>query len=289
MSTELSEDLAEDLAEERAAFNADDDDFDLFRAAALLGRIEDPRLDVGPVLAEVEALAERVRDRVPEGAPWPAALGALVEVLFHREGFAGDDADYDAPQNSFLHRALERRRGLPITLSVLTCEVARRAGIDAYGIGFPGHFLVGVHRSPDAPTDLVVIDPFHKGQPLGPTELEDRLARLMGRPVELTPEHLEATPPAAILVRMLTNLRGSYARRKDNEHLVRVLSRLLLLKPAAAELLCERALARRELLDSDGARADAERALSVAGGSEAARERARRLLAVLDEDGRWVH
>lgn len=286
----MSHVLVEDLSLERSAFNADDDDFDLFRAAALLGRIEEPELDVAPLSEGVERLAARVLDHIPAGAAWPAPLGALVEVLFHEEGFVGDEEEYDAPHNSFLHRVVERRRGLPIALSVLTCEVARRAGIAAYGIGFPGHFLVGVQSSTEEePIELVVIDPFHKGRPVGPKELERRLEEVARRPVELMPEHLSAAAPTAILTRMLTNLRGSYVRRQDNERLVRVLSRLLILKPDDIDALCDRALARRDLLDAEGAQEDARVALGMAPLGHPARERARKMLVVLEEDRRWLN
>ena len=286
----MSDELADDLAFERTAFNSDDDDFDLFRAAVLLGRIEEPQLDPSSTVVAVEELAARVCERIPRDAGWPAPLAALVEVLFHEQGFAGDVEHYDAPKNSYLHCVLQERRGLPIALSVLTCEVAKRSGIRAYGIGFPGHFLVAVHNDlGEAPSELLVIDPFHKGRPVGPPTLERWLEEAVGQRVELSPEHLAAASPTAILTRMLTNLRGSYARRQDALHLGRVLSRLLILRPGDAELYCERALARRDLLDGEGARDDAAHALKLAPLGSPVRERAQRLLALLDEDRRWAN
>lgn len=281
----------EDLADEREAFNFDDDDFDLFRAACLLCRVSGREPDLLSLDAEVDRLAILVEEAAGERSSWPGPLTALRGALFEGAGFRGDAETYDDPDNSFLDAVLERRRGLPIALSVLTCEVARRAGIEAYGIAFPGHFLVGVQ---DAPTggvaELMVIDPFHQGVVLTPDALERQLARLAGRPIELLPEHLMPATPRSILLRMLVNLRGSYARRNDAVGMFRVLSRVLVLAPKNPEALAERALVRRDLLDLDGARADAEAALqAVPDREDAAAVRARRVLRRLEADRRWAH
>lgn len=281
----------EDLREERDAFNFDDDDFDLFRAAALLTRVSGREPALEALDAEVDRLAILVEEAASEHPRWPGPLGALRHTLFVDAGFHGDSERYDDPENSFLDVVVARRQGLPITLSLVTCEVARRAGIESYGIAFPGHFLVGVQDAPPGEVaELVVIDPFHKGAVLTPDALERQLSRLAGRPVELLPEHLMPATPRAILLRMLVNLRGSYARRKDAVGMFRVLSRVLVLAPESAEALAERAMVRRELLDLDGARADAEAALEAAADEEdAAALRARRVLRQLEADRRWAH
>lgn len=284
-------DCDEDLSVEREAFNFDDDDFDLFRAAALLTRIAGREPDLAALDAEVDRLAILVEEAASEAPRWPGPLNALRHTLFVEAGFEGDSEHYDDPENSFLDAVVARRKGLPIALSVLTCEVARRAGIESYGIAFPGHFLVGVQDAPPGGVaELVVIDPFHKGAVLTPDTLERQLSRLAGRPVELLPEHLMPATPRAILLRMLVNLRGSYARRNDAVGMCRVLSRILVLSPNNAEALAERALVRRDLLDLDGARADAEAALSAApDADDAAAVRARRVLRRLEADRRWAH
>lgn len=280
----------DDLRSEQSAFNVDDDRFDLFRAAVLIGRVEDPAVNVESVSRQVGDLAGRVRRRIEEShdPTWPAPLVALGAVMFDEEGFRGDEQSYDAPHNSFIHRVLERRRGLPITLSVLTCEVARRAGIEAYGIGFPGHFLVGVHAAtPAGDRDLVVLDPFAGGKLRAAEDLREQLAKAAGRPVALGPEHLAPATPRAILERMLHNLRGSYARRRDPERLARVVSRLLILRPGHAGLLLERARARRVLLDDAGATVDAKRAYET--GTEGQKEQAEALLGQLTAEATLVH
>lgn len=282
--------VADDLRSEQAAFNTDDDAFDLFRAATLIGRIEDPGVNVEAVSRAVGDLVGRVNDRIVSSADaaWPTPLVALAGVLFDEDGFRGNTEQYDHPDNSFLHRVVVSRRGLPIALCVLTCEVARRAGIEAYGIPFPGHFLVGVnYTAPDGVRDLVVIDPFHGGRLRTREDLARHLGRVAGREVPLGPEHLAPAAPRAILERMLNNLRNSYARRRDPARLTRVLARLLLLRPGHAGLLLERARARRILLDERGARSDAEQVLAT--GSEGQREAAARLLNLLATERRAVH
>lgn len=281
--------LGEDLRLERNAFLEEPEQFELLQAAALVGRIEHPDLQLVAIEEAVESIVQQVREKIPVNGEWTAQLTAMVEVLFFDQGFCGDRLTYDDPQNSFLHRVLQRKRGLPITLSVLTIEVARRVGLSAFGIGFPGHFLVGLQRDAgDNLTDILVIDPFARGRPLAKPDLNDLLHQQFGPQRHLAPEDLMASSDAQILVRMLTNLRGSYARRRDAEHLARTLSRLLLFRPEDPELFVERAAARREILDAEGAKADAEEALFRANQDDL-RLRAEFILSQIEEERRWLH
>lgn len=281
--------LGEDLRLERDAFSEEPEFFDLLQAAALIGRIEYPNLQLVEVEEEVENIAEEVRARLPAEPGWAKRLTTLVEVMFFERGFCGDRVTYDDPQNSFLHRVLKRKKGLPIALSILTLEVARRVGLSAFGIGFPGHFLVGVQRDAgENLTDVLVIDPFARGKPLAKPDLNEMLRKRFGSHRHLAPEDLMAAPEPQILVRMLTNLRGSYARRRDADRLARTLSRLLLLRPEDPELFVERAAARREILDAEGAKRDAKEALSRAN-HEDIRVRAEYILSQIEEEQRWLH
>ena len=277
----------DDLDPERVAFKTDAPDFDLFRAAALVGRVEGRDVDLEGLLRDVQGVAVRVKARVSLDAKWPEPLSALLEVLFVEDGYLGETLEYDDPTNSFLDRVVARRRGLPITLSLLTCEVARRCGMQAHGIAFPGHFLVGVPADIAGEPELVVVDPFHGGRLLSPDALEEQLFRLTGQRLELTAEHLRPASPTAVLVRMLQNLRGSYLRRQEPASLARVLSRLLLLRPNDGMLHAERAQLRRELLDGDGARQDCEAAIRIAGRGPAA-SIAHHVLEQLEHDTKWL-
>jgi regulator of sirC expression with transglutaminase-like and TPR domain len=252
-----------DLRSEQAAFNTDHDGFDLFVAAALIARVEHPDLNVEGVSRKVGELAGEVRRRIDakHDISWPAPLIALGEILFDEAGFRGDSASYDDPQNSFLHVVLERRQGLPIALSLITVEVAKRAGLEAFGIGFPGHFLVGIaHDGASGERDLVVLDPFSGGRLLTSEHLHQRLKATLGPTAQLGAEHLAPAPAQSVLERMLLNLRRSYLAREDWVHTEAVLSRLLLLRPGHPTFLLDRARVRRLLLDFEGALDDAREA-----------------------------
>lgn len=181
----------------------------LLRAAATIALHEHPEADLALVESRVEALAAEVRRR-GEGRSAKARLGYLHEVLFEEQGFRGDDQTYSNPSNSYLPTILATKRGLPITLSLLYVEVARRAGIPAFGLDVPAHFLVEVEE----PGGLVVIDPFHGGRTLTRDELSERLARVLGGPLPAVPNGRAWNRAShhAWLDRILRNLEGSFAR-----------------------------------------------------------------------------
>ena len=269
---------ADDLSVEKSAFDTDAENFSLLDAAALVARVDGRLVDLAAIRRDVNALARRVELKLTSADP----VRALQQVLFPADSlecFRGDDEEYDAPRNSFICEVLARRRGLPIALSVLTVEVAARANIRAFGLALPGHFMVAVvlDENDDEGT-LAVIDPFLGGRVVPPRELAERL----GVPESELGEVLQPARPDQVLVRMLTNLRGSYARRSLHGPLSKVLSRLLLLRPRDPWVFLERAEARRMLLDEDGARGDITAALALSDADDIARA-AKRLIGVLDD------
>ena len=140
--------------------------FPLAEAALLVACEEYPELEVERYLARIEGMAERARGRVEEGGSLRTRVEALNGYLFGEEGFHGNNEDYYDPRNSFLNDVLDRRTGIPVTLSAVYMEVGRRCGLEVEGIGLPGHFIVGVRCSPrldggGEPQQLV--DPFHGG------------------------------------------------------------------------------------------------------------------------------
>lgn len=300
MSARPDDPFDDDIDLERAAFDTTLPTFDLLRAAALLPRVEGRSPRVDDVLAQVEVWADEVRTENARRTSWQGPLHALVTVLFSRGRLRGDEEEYDAPRNSFLDDVVERRRGLPISLSLLVVETARRAGLTACGLALPRHFMAGlmlVRRLPgevpapgdapphdhNGPADLFFLDPFH-AQVLPP---EDVAARV-GIPLDELAEHLAPAPPEVVLLRMLTNLRGSYLRRQDPTACLRVLSRLLLLKPRDGALHLERAHLRALLGDHETALIDAQTGLRLARDPEE-RDAAERILARLSETTGWVH
>lgn len=160
----------------------------------------------------LQRLEQEAAERAADRPPSPAAR-AVVELLAER-GFVGDADFYENPANSLLDRVLERRRGLPITLSVLAIHLGRHAGVPLVGIGFPGHFLVGLGL--DEPEPLV-FDPFHGGQQLDGSQLADLLERATGRPGDWR-SFLRPAPPRRILQRMLRNLVAHLRRAGLHPH-----------------------------------------------------------------------
>ena len=215
-----------------ASLVAQDQGLNLLEAAISLAQDEYPRLDVQAALADVDALARRLRDRIaPDAAP--AHRLRLLTRFFHGElGFAGNLNNYYAMDNSFVHRVLETRRGLPITLAVLMLELAEQAGLRAAGVAFPGHFLIKCKVG----LSEAVIDPF-TGESLSPARLHERLSLYRqgsGLPddMELPLEFfLRAATPRQILARMLRNLKEVHRAAEDWSRLLAVQQRLVILLP----------------------------------------------------------
>jgi regulator of sirC expression with transglutaminase-like and TPR domain len=211
---------SEELARFAAAVQRDDDEIELDVAALLIGAWEHEGFDVEPHRRALDRIAARAARATGGGA----GARAVVATLFTDLGFRGNTADYYDPRNSFLAEVLERRVGIPITLSVLTIEVARRIGVGAVGVGFPGHFLVRIDDD-DGPTSLI-LDPFNGGAELDRPALESLLARTAGPEPRLDEASLAACSKRAILTRMLNNLAGIYERSGDRFRSLEVLERL---------------------------------------------------------------
>jgi regulator of sirC expression with transglutaminase-like and TPR domain len=209
---------------------------DLGRAALEIARIGHPDLDPAPALSALDALAEGLRPRLPAGAAPDESAGLLARYLFEECGFRGNRADYYDPRNSFLNDVLERRTGIPISLSVLAIEVGKRLGIRLGGVGFPGHFLVRVTGAPDP----LLLDCFEGGTAVDEDTLLARLRALAdtsGGPEfsHVPPRFLEPTAPPGILARMLRNLLRIYLEREEHERALMAVDLLLVLTPRSAE------------------------------------------------------
>ncbi len=220
----------------------------LLETAASLGQDDYPQLDVQQVLAEADALLARLRQRLPADAPAMHRLRLLNHFFFHELHFGGNLNHYYDPDNSYLHKVLERRRGIPVSLAVLWLELAQGVGLAAHGVGFPGHFMVKVNL----PHAQVVIDPF-SGQSLSREELLTRLESWRGNhgvdaDDDLSLAHyLRATPAREIVARMLRNLKEIHRSQRDWRRLVAVEDRLLVLLPQAWGEYRDRGLALAEL------------------------------------------
>jgi len=198
---------------------------DVAELALHLARDEYPDLDVEAHLGELNAMAHEARAYL--GGDLRARVTGLCRYLFHEMGFRGNTRDYYDARNSYLNVVLERRTGIPISLSAVAIAVGTRAGLEVVGVGLPGHFVVkAVEDGED-----IVFDPFHGGRLLAPTDCEHLVMQVTEQPFQATPEHLRAVPLGVTVQRMLNNLKGVYLRQGDFRRAVRVMERLRQLDP----------------------------------------------------------
>jgi regulator of sirC expression with transglutaminase-like and TPR domain len=267
----------------RAAFAAalEKDPVPLDEAALAIALEEYPDLDVDEILARLDGLAGRVAAHLHGPRRAAALLRGLREVLAVEEGLRGNDDAYYDPRNSFLNDVLDRKLGIPISLSLVYMEVGRRAGISLQGVALPGHFLAK-YVSPSG--SEVFVDAYHGGEVLSADECVARFrARSGGR--DLDRRWLAGATPRQILVRMLQNLRRVYAERKDDVRTFWVLDRILIAAPGQLAALRDRGLAAARLGGASAARRDLEAYLARVPDSSDAPE-VRRVLASLREGGR---
>lgn len=190
------------------------DDAPLDEAVACLGVDEDPEGDVDTTLALLDDMARGLW--IPADDPLPTRVARVVHHVHTTLDVAGDDETYDAPRNSVLHSVLARRRGLPILVSVVLVEIARRGGVGLHGVGYPGHFLVGV----DGASPRVWLDAFHRGEVWSEAELIARLHELEV-PATSWSACLEPMALRNLLARITYNLRHAFERRGDADGVAR--------------------------------------------------------------------
>jgi regulator of sirC expression with transglutaminase-like and TPR domain len=208
----------------------------LARGALLIAQEEYPGLDIDQYLGKIAELAREAEPLVKAGVNTVEKIQLLSEFLFNQKGFDGNRDKFGDPRNSFLNDVLDRRLGIPITLSVIYLEVGRQLGLNLFGVSFPAHFLV---KAVDERGELI-IDPFNGGAILELDEIKARLAQIYGQPVDLNPAMLKAVGARDILTRMLRNLKNIYASASDWHRALGVLDRLLMLDPRSLEEVLER-------------------------------------------------
>lgn len=247
---------------ERFRLFARGENLDLFEGALLIAQLIEPDHDIAIARERIEGLAARVRAGREQGEP---SAEALRRVLFTEEGFRGDSESYDTPENCSVAHALTRRQGMPISLSIVTLEVARRAGLELAGIGLPGHFVVG---GKDLPAGQY-LDPFDGGKLHDVEALTRRVGAIFGTPVALPPEALLPDGARAILTRVLLNLRRSYERRNRLEEALLALECAESLEPEEPAFLRERGLLLLKVGRSEKAVEALERYVARAAGGDA--------------------
>lgn len=200
---------------------------DLAELSLHLATDEYPDLDIPAYLARLDSYAEILSERITRSHSLGEKVAELTHLLFEDEGFTGNASEYYDPRNSYLSEVLDRKLGLPITLSIVAIAVGERAGIAIAGVGLPGHFVAKATEG----TEEVIFDPFHGGQFLDLEGCAALVEAVTGRVFAAAPDDLAPTPVGFIVQRMLNNLKGVYLRSDDFQRAARVIERLMQLLP----------------------------------------------------------
>ena len=220
--------------------------FDLAEASLMLAQDVYPGIDIQAYLVQFDDMAATIKRNVAGDAFAEQKVLALNHYLFKDMRFSGNIADYYDPRNSYLNEVMERRTGIPITLSIVYLEVGRRIGLNLRGISFPGHFLVKLRVR----RGELVLDPFLGGEAQSEADLRQRLAKVLPPSMAdraALEQYLEAATPRQIVARVLRNLKNIYKHGGRLENALDVMHRMLLVVPESAEELRDRGLLYRQL------------------------------------------
>jgi regulator of sirC expression with transglutaminase-like and TPR domain len=246
---------------------------DLLRAALVIAKLEYPSLDPGTSVAALRALGARASARLARllDAPVRARVAELNRLLFVDESFAGNRSAYDDFRNSLLNVVLERRLGIPISLGLVYIEVARQAGLEVFGVAFPGHFLLRV------PADAgdegpIILDPFNAGRELDEAACRALLASHLGDDEAFDDALLNPCSGRQFLVRMLNNLKRTYVQQRSFQQARRVTELLLAVDPTILSEVRDRGLIAYHLDDFQSALRDLEDYLRLNAWSEGDRD-----------------
>jgi regulator of sirC expression with transglutaminase-like and TPR domain len=216
-----------------------EENINLAEAALVIAADAYPVLDIDAYLERIDEMGQALRRRLRPDISTADAVIALNHYLFEELGFSGNATDYYDPRNSYLNEVIDRRIGIPITLSLMYIEIGRRIGLALHGVSFPAHFLVKCVTRDGA----IVLDPYARGASLSLDELKLRVKKLVGG-IDPAPEMMKGVLATAgkreILARMLRNLKGIYLHRNEPNKALGTADRILELAPEAAEELRDR-------------------------------------------------
>jgi len=215
-----------------------DDRIDLARGALLIAKAGYPDLDESFYLGRLNRMAAGLIDQITAKMDPLDIIARINHILFDEENLRGNRDNYYDPDNSFLNRVLDRRMGIPITLSLIYIEVAGRLGLDVRGIGLPGHFITALYHE----SGKVFIDPFNRGEIRTDDDCRAIIRNHLGETGATDPNWLEPVSRKEFLIRMLRNLKLIYAQADNDVMLYRMVHWILTLEPKAAVELRERAM-----------------------------------------------
>jgi len=216
-----------------------DDQINLAEGALMVARMEYPELNIESCLQEIHQLADEIRDTLSENPNAGETLTQINKILFHTKGFEGNSEHYYDPKNSFLNDVLERKLGIPVSLSILYIELGKELDLPLSGISFPGHFLVKL----DIDDGAIVLDPYFGGISLSEDDLEDRLQEFYGDKLKKSHFYglLETCSNKNIITRILRNLRNLYMDEEKFEKALKMADYMVDIDDDQADALKARA------------------------------------------------
>ena len=204
-----------------------DECIDLAKAALYIAQEEYPELEAEEYLNVLDTMADELSARLPDSRYPLRIIQNINQYLYDDVGFNGNSNDYYDPRNSFLNQVIDRRVGIPISLSLIYLEIARRIDFPMVGVGMPGHFLI----RPDFAEMEIFVDTFNRGEIIFPQDCQDRLNQIYKQNVSFQPEYLEAVSKKQFLARILNNLKIIYVHQQELEKALSAVERRLLLFP----------------------------------------------------------
>jgi len=218
--------------------NQPDEQIDIAKASLCYAKAEYPDLDIEQYLGFLDAIATEVKSQL-SGEAYPLkVIQAINFELFDGLGFQGNDKDYYNPGNSFLNQVIERRVGIPISLSVVYLAVAQRINFPMVGVGMPGHFLI----RPDFEDVGIFVDAFNRGEILFKQDCQKKLSRMYKQQIELNPDWFAPVSNRQILARMLNNLKFIYLHKQEIDKALSTMSGIIKLFPHNAPEIRDRGL-----------------------------------------------
>ncbi len=203
--------------------------------------LEYPELDVDEYIKKIIIIGKSLKESVSDVKNPTYLISMLNEHLFENLGFSGDDNDYYNPKNNFLNEVIDKKVGLPITISILYVEIAKFIGLELKIVGFPGHVLVKYNEE-------MILDPFYDGILLDVDDLQEILDRNYGDQIEFKPEFLDEVNPEQILLRMSRNLKNSYIQSFVYEKALRCVNMVLAIHPESPDDIRDKGILEDRLL-----------------------------------------
>jgi len=208
--------------------------------------LEYPELDISKYIEKINEIGNSLKLKISNIKNSTYLISVLNEHFFDSYGFNGNNEDYYDPGNNFLNVVLDKMTGIPITLSIIYSQVAKKIGLDLKIVGFPGHVVVKYEKE-------MILDPFFRGRLLTIEDLEEILYRNFGEDVEFIPEYLNEATTDQVLIRLLRNLKNAYTQSYAYDKAIRCTNMILGIQPESAEEIRDKGILEERLLHYDEA------------------------------------